>query len=95
MSQYDTTNKGALFEGKQRGDRHPDYTGHVTPRCPHCQKTTEFWLSAWWKETRVGTMLSLALTVKEDRKVPAPVVEKRPVPVVAGCNDDFDDDIPF
>lgn len=99
MAEYDNTNKGVLYENSRKSHpSQPDRTGEIQPLCPHCGATTTYWLSAWWKNTRVGEILSLAMNPKEPA---APEVSPAPVVTPSNTNtnpspmDDFDDDIPF
>jgi uncharacterized protein (DUF736 family) len=79
MSDYDDTNRGALFRNdKKESERHPDYRGSINVN------GEEFWISAWLKESKSGTKyMSLSVTPKD---------EQRAAPVVA---DIADDDVPF
>jgi uncharacterized protein (DUF736 family) len=79
MSDYDNNLSGALFKNdKKESERHPDYRGS-------CEiNGTEFWISAWLKESKSGTkFMSLAFTPKD---------EQRAAPAVA---ETLDDDVPF
>lgn len=101
MAEYATANKGALYENENKVSlQHPDMTGKINPVCPHCGTEQEYRLSAWWKNTRVGKILSLAITPKE----PKPHIinptslhtnQLPPVDKYDFTDDDFDDDIPF
>jgi uncharacterized protein (DUF736 family) len=79
MSDYDDTNRGALFKNdKKESDRHPDYRGSLNVN------GEEFWISAWLKESKAGTKyMSLSVTAKD---------EQRAAPAVA---ETLDDDVPF
>ena len=61
MTDYDDTNRGALFKNdKKESDRHPDYRGSINVG------GTEYWLSAWMKTSTKGTRyMSLSVTEKE------------------------------
>lgn len=49
MSDYDDTNRGALFRNeRQKHDRQPGYTGRLNV------EGVEYWLAAWVKESRGG-----------------------------------------
>jgi hypothetical protein len=82
MTDYDDTNRGALFRNdKKESDRHPDYKGSLNVG------GTEYWISAWLKEAKSGTKyMSLAVTAKEAKTEP----ETKPQP-----QGGFDDDVPF
>jgi hypothetical protein len=57
--EYDNTNRGVLFDNNRaRKDTDPDYTGKVNVN------GIEYWLSAWWNESRQG-MEFLSLSVRE------------------------------
>lgn len=100
MTDYDNTNRGALFKNdRKQKDTHPDYKGSLDV------EGTEYWVSAWIKESRKGgKFMSLSLTPKEDEdNEPAPAprqARSAPPPAPArrgggGGFDDMDDDIPF
>ena len=61
MTDYDDTNRGALFKNNNKEtDRHPDYKGSINVN------GTEYWLSAWMKTSAKGTRyMSLSVTEKE------------------------------
>jgi hypothetical protein len=81
MTDYDDTNRGALFRNdKKESDRHPDYKGSLNVG------GTEYWVSAWIKESKAGQKyMSLAVTAKEAKP------ETGPEPKGGG----FDDEVPF
>jgi uncharacterized protein (DUF736 family) len=60
---YDDTNRGALFKAKNKpSDNHPDYSGKINV------DGTEFWLSAWIKESKEGEKyMSLSVQPKTDK----------------------------
>ena len=81
---YDNTNKGTLFKNDNaKKETDPTYKGQINVA------GTEYWLSAWVKESKKDgkKFFSLSLTPK-DRDVQAPT--RREVPA-----DDEDDQIPF
>lgn len=57
MSNYDNTNRGALFDNdRKESDTHPDMKGKLNVN------GVEHWFSAWWKESQTGKQyLSLSL----------------------------------
>ncbi|QPB11364.1 hypothetical protein [Providencia phage Kokobel2] len=60
-NQYDNTNRGALFNNDRRNsDRSPDMTGSLNV------DGVEYFISAWYKDTRSGTILSLSVTKKDN-----------------------------
>ncbi len=60
MSEYDDTNRGALFKADKKSDKHPDYTG------PFMQADgTEGFMSAWLRTSAGGKKyMSLSWTKK-------------------------------
>lgn len=82
MSNYDNTNRGALFKNdNKKTDKHPDYQGSINV------EGTERYLSAWISKAKSGkTYMSISLGKPKDQ----PVEEQSQDP------DDFDTDpIPF
>ena len=77
--QYDNTNRGVLFKNDDKQeDSHPDYKGTMNVG------GTEFWLSAWIKESKKGTkFMSLSVKPKDATRQPNP--RER----------DIDPDVPF
>lgn len=84
MSQYDDTNKGAIWANQKKlTDRHPDFTGQANV------DGAEYWVSAWRRgpgDKPNSPSLRFSLTPKEERK--DPVRDERPA-------DTFEDEIPF
>jgi len=55
MTDYDNTNRGVLFKNdRKETDNHPDYTGKIDI------DGTEYYLSAWIKESKNGKFMSLS-----------------------------------
>lgn len=85
MSNFDNTNRGALFVNEKRTkDTHPNYNGTIDI------EGVEYWISGWKKTSNAGkTYLSLSVTLKEGQT--AKPGKAKP------AADDFDpeDDIPF
>ena len=62
MTQYDNTNRGALFKvDNKESDRHPDYTGTVNI------EGRDFRLSGWIKEKKEGGKF-LSLSVQQPKQ---------------------------
>ena len=61
MTQYDNTNRGALFinDRKTPGSKQPDYKGSINIA------GVEYWLSGWVKDTSKGEMVSLSVEPKD------------------------------
>jgi hypothetical protein len=84
MSEYDPTNRGALFDNdRKESETHPDMKGKLNVG------GVEHWFSAWWKESKTGTQyLSLCLgkpveqqaAQEEPRQVQRPPQGNRPPP---------------
>lgn len=97
MTQYDNTNRGALFKNdRKQQDNHPDYTGSINVG------GVEYWLSAWLKDGSKGKFFSMSVKPKDDQlrqqertTAPRRVPVGRPDPISSGRNDDMDDSIPF
>ncbi len=83
MTQYDNTNRGALFKNDRKEKKsHPDYNGSINI------DGKEYWLSGWKKESAKGPLLSLSIQPKEQQK-PTGKFDNKPTA-------DFDDDpLPF
>ncbi len=60
MTQYDNTNKGALFKNNRREkDTHPEYNGTINV------EGHDYWISAWVKEGKSGKFFSLSVKRKD------------------------------
>ena len=59
--EYDNTNSGALFRNdKKETEKHPDYKGSLNV------DGTDYWLSAWLKESKEGKkFMSLSVQPKD------------------------------
>lgn len=80
MSDYDNTNRGALFANKDRqSDNHPNATGTLNV------DGREYWISAWTKTSKAGDKYqSISVKPKESKAKATPATEP-----------EFDDSIPF
>jgi len=67
MTDYDDTNRGALFKNERKEqETHADYNGTVNV------EGKEYWLNAWLKESKAGKKyMSLSLKQKEVTSVSA------------------------
>jgi hypothetical protein len=62
MTQYDNTNRGALFTNDRKTtEKHPDLKGSINI------EGKEYWLSGWFKSGKSGGFTSLSAQPKEDR----------------------------
>lgn len=97
MTDYDNTNRGALFANDRKSsDSHPTHTGSLNAVCPCCQTATDYWLSAWVKDKKSGgRFFSLSVKPKESNPSPSnggkPPSNQSPKPFDDGMNDE----IPF
>ena len=85
MSEYDNTDRGALFRNdKKEADNHPDYKGSINVG------GTDYWLSAWLKTSNAGAKyMSLSVKPKD-----APAQKPAPKAPVRQAFDDSED-VPF
>lgn len=86
MTDYDNTNKGAIFKNdRKEKETHPDMKGSLNVG------GVDYWVSAWTKNGKGGKFLSLSVTVKDESAKPS-----RPDPAQASASaDPFGDDLPF
>lgn len=84
MTQYDNTNRGALFKNdRKEKESHPDYKGSINI------DGVEYWLSGWKKESAKGPLLSLSVQPKDQQAAKPSKPASKPAA-------DFDDDlVPF
>jgi uncharacterized protein (DUF736 family) len=63
MTEYDNTNRGALFKNdRKEQENHPDYKGSVNVG------GVDYWLSAWLKRSQSGkSFMSLSVKPKDDQ----------------------------
>ena len=85
MSNYDNTNRGALFPNDRREkDTQPNYKGEINVN------GVDMWISGWKQMSNAGKpYLSLSLTPKEAQ----PQAQAPAQPAMASAT--IDDDIPF
>ena len=88
MTQYDNTNKGALFKNTRREkETHPEYTGSLNV------DGHDYWLSAWVKGGKNGKFFSLSVKRKDGTDArpdaaPRPALDARQAAPL-------DDEVPF
>jgi len=92
MTQFDNTNRGALFKnGRREKDTHPEYRGSINVG------GEDYWLSAWVKTAKDGQRY-FSLTVQAKNTKTVPQVQRYPTSIPAPQTrtvDDFDDAVPF
>lgn len=94
MTQYDPTNRGALFSNrdKKTSENFPDYGGSLNV------DGKEYFISAWLKDGPKGKFMSLSVKPKE---APAAQQRRAPPPPARSSGgggsgfDDMDSDVPF
>jgi len=60
MTEYDNTNRGALFKNTRREkDTHPEYNGSINV------DGHDYWISAWVKDGKSGKFFSLSVKRKD------------------------------
>jgi hypothetical protein len=102
MADFDNTNKGALFQAKEKKtDKHPDYDGTINV------DGHDYWVSGWKKVSKNGnTFLSLSVKRKDGTSARPGQSEAKAVKDAFGLDDlpatktrgfdaDFKDDLPF
>jgi uncharacterized protein (DUF736 family) len=91
MTEYDNTNRGALFRNEDKqADTHADYRGSINIG------GQEFWLDAWIKTSKKGTKyMSLSVKPKMARDHRGAPANPPPRREAESSRQDFDDDIPF
>jgi len=62
-------NTGSLHANEKREkDTHPNAKGDARLICPHCNKSSDWWLDAWNKVAQTGKKwMSLSIKPKEKR----------------------------
>ena len=93
MTQYDNTNRGALFRNDRKTkDTQPTHTGSLNV------DGVEYFLDAWVKEGKSGKFFSVSVKRKDkqgDAAAPSRAPAPAPKPSGGSGFDDMDDDIPF
>lgn len=85
MSDFDNTNRGALFRNdKQGNEKRPDYKGKVNVA------GTDYRVSGWLRQSKDGQTKFLSLQVEPVEEAAKPAPKAKPV-----ADDAFDDDIGF
>ena len=86
MTEYDDTNRGAIFQNKNKTtEKHPDRNGTLNV------DGVDYWISGWLQKSKAGMpYMSLSVTRKEAR-----TAEPDKQPGTQPVTEDFDDDIPF
>ena len=71
MSDYDDTNRGALFKNERKEiETHADYNGTINVG------GQEYWLNSWLKESKNGKKyMSLSVKPKDAQAAPKPKVD--------------------
>lgn len=63
MTDYDNTNRGALFKNdRKEKDRHADYNGTINVG------GVDYYLNAWLKDGKKGKFFSLSVKPKGERR---------------------------
>ena len=85
MSDFDNTNRGALFRNdKQGNEKRPDYKGKLNVG------GVDYRISGWLKTSKDGQTKFLSLQAELPEEAPKPAPKAKPVADPA-----FDDEIPF
>lgn len=89
MAEYDNTNRGALWQNKDKAqDTHADFTGTINV------DGVEYFLNGW-KRKEGASASSPALSVSVKRKDKQPTAAKPAGGGSARIKDDMEDSIPF
>jgi hypothetical protein len=90
MTEYDNTNRGAIFKNKGRD---PDNKNH-----PHGKGTlnvegVEYWVSAWTKDSQAGEKYQSISVQRKEQKFTKP--ESGPQRARPSIKDEMEDEIPW
>jgi hypothetical protein len=88
MSEYDNTNRGALFvNGRKETEKHPDYNGSINI------EGVDYWLSGWKSFGKKDGKMYLSLSVKKKEPMSKPVPKSSSPFGIDSVN--TDEEIPF
>ena len=98
MTQFDNTNKGALFVNDRKDtDKHPDWKGSININ------GVEHWISGWARSTARGNVISLALGEPKQQAAaqarpqakPQAAPQRQAQKAAPSGFDSMDDDVPW
>jgi hypothetical protein len=91
MTDFDNTNRGALFKNTRREkDTHPEYNGSINV------DGHDYWISAWVKEGKSGKFFSLSVKRKDGTAArPDPATEFKAEAKRVFPDAQLDDETPF
>jgi len=89
MTEYDNTNRGALFKNTRREkESHPEYNGSINV------DGHDYWISGWVKDGRSGKFFSLSVK-RKDGTADRPAQEFKAEAKRVFPDADLSDDVPF
>lgn len=91
MSDFDNTNRGALFvnDKKAPGSNQPDRTGTLNV------EGVEYFFDGWLKTSAAGAPFLSVSVKRKDKQPQAAAPQQRPAPRQSAPRDDFGDGPPF